>query len=460
MPYEELVRTQVACGAIPAAKGREDDFIRERLELHENPQGEMLREYADGTWFIIKESRTSGGGYVATNTDITELKRTEARLLESERRMSQLIEALQDGFALFDADERLVMWNQKWFNRHSGAAEVIEVGVSFEDLSRAMVRADQIPEAVGREEEFVAERVERHRNPGMPMQRKMNDGRWFIIHEVRTSEGGILSLQTEITDVKRAEETAHELRLEAELANRAKSSLLINMSHELRTPLNAIIGFSQILEQELFGPLGNARYVNYARDVHNSGKHLLALISDLLDISKVELGEAELEESEIDLAECIASCIVMVEHRAMNSGIEVTNEIDPSVGSLKADERRLKQIILNIAGNAIKFSPPKATVAIKTEALESGACKISISDEGPGIDAEEISRITEPFFQTETGLTRQTDGIGLGLYIVSTLCDLHGADLVFDSVPDKGTTVSVIFPPERLGIDRDSQAAE
>ena len=164
------------------------------------------------------------------------------------------------------------MWNQKWLDRHKAITEVIEVGVSFEELSRAMVEHAEIPEAVGREEEFVAERGRLHQNPGLPVQRKMNGGRWFIIHEVRTADAGILSLQTEITDVKRAKETAHQMRLEAELANRAKSSLLTNMGHELRTPLNAIIGFSQVMEHELFGPLGNERYITYAPDVHESGQ--------------------------------------------------------------------------------------------------------------------------------------------------------------------------------------------
>jgi len=461
MPYEELVETQIRSGSIPSAIGREDEFIKERIALHEKPQGEMLREYADGTWFIIKESRTDDGGYVATNTDITELNKTEARLVESERRMSHLVEALQDGFALFDPEDRLVMWNNSWYERHRGISNAIKVGTTFEELSRAMMASQQIPEAIGREDAYVAERVNAHKNPGPPMQRKMNDGRWYIITEIHTEDGGILSLQSDITDIKSAEENAERLRLEAELANQAKSSLLVNMSHELRTPLNAIIGFSQILEQELFGPLGNDRYRDYASDVNNAGQHLLSLINDLLDISKIELGEAELAEAEVNLQDGLGSCVRMLEQRAIKTGVSVTLDIAPQSLALRVDERRLKQIVLNIAGNAVKFSQEKNVVAIRATLLESGACQISVEDHGAGISEDDLLRVTEPFYQTNGTYARQTDGIGLGLYIAKSLCSLHDAELTFESTLGKGTTVSVTFPPERtIPAESDQHAAE
>jgi signal transduction histidine kinase len=461
MPFAELVEVQIKSGSVPAAIGHEEEFIKERIALHETPQGEMLREYADGTWFIVKESRTDDGGYVATNTDITELKRTEGRLVESERRMRQLVEALQDGFALFDPDDRLIMWNNSWFERHLGISNAVKVGATFEELSRAMMVSQQIPEVIGREDAYVAERVHAHKNPGPPMQRKMNDGRWYIITEIHTEDGGILSLQSDITDIKSAEENAERLRLEAELANQAKSSLLVNMSHELRTPLNAIIGFSQILEQELFGPLGNDRYRDYASDVNNAGQHLLSLINDLLDISKIELGEAELAEAEINLQECLGSCARMIEQRAVKTGVSVTLDIAPRPLVLRVDERRLKQIVLNIAGNAVKFSQENGLVSIRAILLESGACQFSVEDHGAGISEDDLLRVTEPFYQTNGTYARQTDGIGLGLYIAKSLCGLHDAELTFESKLGKGTTVAVTFPPERtIRTESDQHVAE
>ncbi|MDA0655107.1 MAG: PAS-domain containing protein, partial [Proteobacteria bacterium] len=459
MPYEDLVRAHMDGGFIPEAVGREEDFLKERLALRENPKGEILREYADGTWFLIKESRTKDGGYVATNTDITQLKQTEARLIANEERLRQIVDALQEGFALYNSEDRLVMWNEKWREIHRDVADIISVGLTFEDLNKVMIARNSVPEAEGREQDFIKNRIARHQNPGEPIMRELRDGHWYIIREVPTPDGGIFSIQVDITDVKQAEEKAEKLRIQAELENRAKSSLLVNMSHELRTPLNAIIGFSQILEQGLFGPLGNDRYQGYAKDVHDAGQHLLSLINDLLDISKIELSGADLKETNLDIRDCINECITMLEQRAIKSDISVVFEMDPELTTLYADERRIKQIILNVAGNAVKFSPPTGLVRIKAQLLKNGACRISVVDHGSGISAKNILRVTEPFYQTDDSYARQTDGIGLGLYIANSLCKLHGAELAFDSELGSGTTVSITFSQERTVIPADLQHA-
>lgn len=458
MPYEDLVRVHMDSGFVPEAVGREEDFLKERIAHRKNPKGEILREYADGTWFLIKESRTEDGGYVVTNTDITQLKKTETRLIASEERLRQIVDALQEGFALYDSEDRLAMWNEKWLEIHRDVADIISVGLTFEDLNKVMIARNSVPEAEGREQDFIKDRIALHQNPGEPIMRELRDGHWYIIREVPTPDGGIFSIQVDITDVKRAEETAERLRIQAELANQAKSSLLVNMSHELRTPLNAIIGFSQILEQGLFGPL-NDRYQGYAKDVHDAGQHLLSLINDLLGISKIELSGADLQETNTDIRDCINGCISMLGQRAIKSDISVAFEMDAELTTLYVDERRLKQIILNVAGNAVKFSPPMGLVHIKAQLLKNGACRISVVDNGPGISPENILRVTEPFYQTNDSYARQTDGIGLGLYIANSLCGLHSAELAFESELGSGTTVSITFPPKRTVIPTELQHA-
>lgn len=249
--------------------------------------------------------------------------------------------------------------------------------------------------------------------------------------------------------MKNAEEEAKEARAKAEFANHAKSTLLVNMSHELRTPLNAIIGFFEILKAELFGPLGSERYRDYAKDVHNAGTHLLALINDLLDISKIELGETDFEETEIRFNDCLDECVTLIRTRAAESNFSIELDTPARSPLLWADVRRVKQIVLNITGNAVKFSPEGGGISIKGSLTENGECQVTVTDSGPGIPETDIRRITEPFYQTQQTYQRTSDGVGLGLSITQSLCTMHGAELSFESNPGRGTTVRVTFPPDR-----------
>ena len=232
----------------------------------------------------------------------------------------------------------------------------------------------------------------------------------------------------------------------AETANRAKSQFLANMSHELRTPLNAIIGFSEIISSALFGPL-DARYRDYAQDIHGSGHHLLRIINDLLDLSKVEAGRLELRDGQVPLAALFETCRRMICERAAAGGIEL--DFGPTNLAVNADELRLEQVLLNLVSNAVKFTPSGGRVAVSALLALSGEVVISVVDTGIGMAAEDIPRALQPFGQIDNSLARPQGGTGLGLPLAQRLVELHGGTLTIDSALGKGTTVTVVLPPER-----------
>ncbi|MCW8835224.1 MAG: ATP-binding protein [Rhodospirillales bacterium] len=254
---------------------------------------------------------------------------------------------------------------------------------------------------------------------------------------------------TDISERKKSEEELRQAKTEAEFASTAKSQFLAHMSHELRTPLNSVIGFSDILTNEIFGSLGDARYKDYSRDINESGRHLLSLINDILDISRIEAGASDLSESNIDIGKAIDDCGRLIRERAQSCGIIYKEHVDEATPKLLADERRVKQILLNILGNAIKFTPRGGEIAVTGGLLPDGRITIEIRDSGIGIDEKDMTRIIQPFAQIGNVMTKSHDGTGLGLWLTKNLVDLHGGELNIGSARNKGTTVTVTFPAER-----------
>jgi signal transduction histidine kinase len=236
---------------------------------------------------------------------------------------------------------------------------------------------------------------------------------------------------------------------QAELANRAKSEFLANMSHELRTPLNAIIGFSEILSGEHLGPLKNVRYLEYASDIHSSGLHLLSIINDVLDMSKIEAGKLDIIDEEIVVAELLNGSIRMVRERARKQAVELVCAVADPNHVIIADERAIKQCLLNLLSNAIKFSELGGKVSITALIDGEGRSVLTITDEGIGMTAEELERALQPFGQAQASTTRTYGGTGLGLPITQGLVEAHGGVMSIASAPGEGTRVSVILPAER-----------
>ena len=236
---------------------------------------------------------------------------------------------------------------------------------------------------------------------------------------------------------------------EAKLASRAKSEFLANISHELRTPLNAINGFSQLMLNGMFGPLGDPRYREYVKDINVSGEHLLTLINEILDLSRIEAGKRELSESEIELDHLIASCLRVVRPRAEDKGITLDNRVTDDAPVLWADETALKQVLLNLIVNGVKFTESGGRVTVSAERGTDGLTVV-VADTGIGIAAEDLETIMKPFGQAHNPMTRGEEGTGLGLPLAKALTELHGGTLTLESVPDTGTTVRVWLPANRV----------
>ena len=247
-----------------------------------------------------------------------------------------------------------------------------------------------------------------------------------------------------------AEQAHRAAQLAADEANRAKSEFLANMSHELRTPLNAVLGFSDILRRQTFGPVGSPKYMDYANDIHASGKHLLELIDDILDVAKIESDKAEMEEEAIDVPGLVESALAMVRTRAHEGEVRLEVDLSDGLPPLLADRRKLKQILLNLLSNAVKFSPPGGEVALKVWSREDSGYVFQVADNGIGMALEDIPKALAPFGQVESALTRRYEGTGLGLPLAKSLVEMHSGSLDLQSQLGAGTTVTVRFPAERV----------
>jgi two-component system cell cycle sensor histidine kinase PleC len=235
----------------------------------------------------------------------------------------------------------------------------------------------------------------------------------------------------------------------ADVANRTKSEFLANMSHELRTPLNAIMGFSEVIKNELFGPVGVPEYKQYSDDIYESGAHLLSIINDMLDLSKVEAGKFDLNETEIKVPELCRSVLNIVKGRADEAGIKLVKGLPEAVPYLLADPRTLKQMVLNLLSNALKFTSSGGTVDLVVSLRDDGGIRFDVRDTGIGIPEEEFVTVLSPFGQVDTAHARDHQGTGLGLPLVKAFIEMHGGSIELQSEVGEGTTVTLQFPPER-----------
>ncbi len=249
---------------------------------------------------------------------------------------------------------------------------------------------------------------------------------------------------------KRAEEDSAAAKTQAEIANRTKTEFLANMSHELRSPLNSVLGFSEIMKKELFGPLGSPRYQEYVEDIGQSASHLLAIINDILNISKIEAGKLELDETKVDVGAVVEICARLMYMRAAEAGIQLETNLAADLPKIFLDSRKVKQILLNLISNAVKFTPKGGKVTVSAGLNERGELVIKVADTGIGIAPENIGRALSPFMQIDSSLSRKYEGTGLGLPLSKALIELHGGQLTIESQLGTGTTVTVTFPTTRV----------
>jgi signal transduction histidine kinase len=304
------------------------------------------------------------------------------------------------------------------------------------------------------------ERLERaliqRRAANLLLRSARKDGKPFWndmhINPILEDGGHVAHFVAFITDASpriRAEENLREAKHQAEIANRAKSDFLANVSHELRTPLNAIIGFSEIMQMQMFGAIGHKQYAAYADDIHSSGRHLLSIINDILDLSKIEAGRFQLHIDAVDVEETFEDCARLVRERAENAGLKIARQIDPGLPRLLADKRAVKQILINLLSNAIKFTPQGGEVTLTAKPAGAGWVALSVSDTGIGIPPEQIDNALSAFGQVDNPFTRSQEGTGLGLPIVKSLVELHSGQFAIESEVGKGTKVTMVLPAQK-----------
>lgn len=514
-------------------------------------------------------------GFRGAGSDETPEMRALDRARKAEARLAEAIEAMTEGFALYDADDRLVICNTRYRELYAESASFMAPGAKFEDILRGGVSLGQYEEAIGQEEEWVAERMAAHHTPGSAVEQKLANGRWVLVHERHLSDGSVAGIRTDITEIKLREEEARlseaklraviegitdaifvkgvdghytlvngaytefyglepeqiigktneavyppnqatvftesdnqiiktgkqerferhmtlagqdrhfttikspvfgadgtitglvgvtrditerkqsesDLRVakrSAEQASIAKSEFLARMSHELRTPLNAIIGFSETIRDQVLGPIENARYLDYANDILTSGHHLLSLINDVLDLSKIEAGRYELEEFGFDLANAIDPAVRMVRDRAESADIVLDFVVPDQPLRVYADRRALTQVFINLLSNAIKFTPHGGRVEVSTRRVNGGGLEVRVSDNGIGISKTDAEKVMESFSQAGNVMSRKHEGTGLGLPIAKSLIELHGGRLILDSELGAGTEVRFTLPESRV----------
>lgn len=454
LPARDFLALLVARGVLTIRAEEASAWINAYIDASTRADRKQEVRLTDGTWLNFDWRRlpatdSKPGGYVAVFTDITVRKRAQIRLRQAEAKYRQIFDNVHEGIIQVTPEGRVLSVNR------AGAA-IFGFSSPEEMLATVTRSGEQLYVNPERRKELL-KHLERHglaRDFRSEMRRRDGSTIWVskTLRRVVDDSGSIVMIEGMFRDVSTQRRNEQQLMMakeEAEAASRAKSDFLANMSHELRTPLNAILGFSQVLMDEMMGPLGNAKYREYCRDIVQSGEHLLALINDILDMAKVESGKMALDEEWLDANESLEAALLLVRERAANNRIQIRKQIPNPPPAIWGDTRRLRQVWINLFSNAVKFTPQGGSVDIRCELQADGRLEIAVVDTGIGIAEEDIERVQQPFSQVANALSRSHEGTGLGLSLCRSLIELHGGELHIESRIGEGTTVMVTLPPER-----------
>ncbi|MFC3182816.1 hybrid sensor histidine kinase/response regulator [Cypionkella sinensis] len=436
LPYADLLCIVAEAGLVELGDLTPDVWVADMLARWEGEVIEPITvQFKSGAWVRMVDQRARDGDMVTLAIDITEQMRIWAA-----------IEAIPDGFVLYDREERLLTCNQRYRDIYSASAPAIVPGAKFEDILRYGLAHGQHVSAMGQEDQWLAERLAQHRNPGGPVEQQLADGRWIRAQDHRTPDGGRVGLRVDITHLKAQQEALEAARIAAEAASRAKSAFLANMSHEIRTPMNGVVGMAELLcdttlseEQRLF-----------AETIRSSGEALLVIINDILDFSKIEAERLTLHPEPFDMERTIHEIAMLLQPRAREKGLDLMIDFDMFLPTRYiGDPGRLRQILTNLIGNAVKFTE-KGHVLIRVVGLEGEAGRqdlhITVEDTGIGIAPENLAHIFGEFNQVESQSNRKFEGTGLGLAITKRLVERMQGEVWVDSDLGKGACFGFRVP--------------
>ncbi|MGB4056740.1 MAG: PAS domain-containing sensor histidine kinase [Alphaproteobacteria bacterium] len=403
---------------------------------------------------MIRRDEAQNVRVVGTLIDVEERRRAERALGEAEKKFRTIVENAAGGIYQLTPEGL-------YLSANPALARILGYETP-EHLLRMVKNANDLVYGNSRERQaFLKSLEERGHIYNHETEVLTHQGERIWVNEnvriVRDEPGNTLYYEGSMEDIthrKRSELALREAKVRSDLANRAKSEFLANMSHELRTPLNSIIGFSEIIHKETFGPIGQDAYKEYSKEIHESGRRLLKVISEILDISKIEAGDRRLNEDAVKIPSVVKSSLKLLENKAHSSNLTVTNNLLDDMPNVIAEELAVKQIVMNLLSNAIKFTPHGGHITINSEIERDGSLRLSFTDTGVGLDEDEIEKALSPFGQLDNALSRGNAGTGLGLTLVDALIKLHDGKLELLSKKGIGTTATVIFPPDRVAMKK------
>jgi len=381
------------------------------------------------------------------------LKAAELQARQAEARLRDALEAIPEGVVFLDPEGRYILWNQTYADIYHDSADLFRPGVRLVDTLRIGIARGAYPDAIGREEAWLAERVARLENPGLRHEQRIADGRWLMIEERKTSEGGTIGLRVDITEMKLQAQALEAALHRAEAANRAKTEFLANLSHEIRTPLNGVVGMTDVLGRTSL----DARQQHMIQTITDSAGALNQVLSDLLDFSRLESGQLEIASEAFDIGAVVTASLAVFEDAARVRGLDLVADLaraplQPVIG----DPIRLGQILGNLISNAVKFTE-RGRVAVAVDLDGEGRCRFVVSDTGKGFDPVDAERLFARFEQADSSLTREHGGLGLGLAICRQLAERMGGSISATAEPGAGATFNLVLP---LGLAETAGPAE
>jgi signal transduction histidine kinase/DNA-binding response OmpR family regulator len=448
--YGEVLRIAADSGMVRLDGADVGAWVAKMLARWEgDPIEPVVVQFRNGNYARLVDRRARDGDMVCLALDITEQMRIWAA-----------IEAIPDGFVLYDREDRLLTSNQRYREIYADSAPAIVPGATFESILKYGLERGQYADAIGREAEWLSERMRQHREPSIMLEQQLGNGRWLRVLEQPTPDGGRVGLRVDITELKDQQAALEAARSQAEAANRAKSAFLANMSHEIRTPMNGVVGMAELLCDT---PLSEEQRL-FAETIRSSGEALLVIINDILDYSKIEAERLSLHPEPFDLERTIHEVTMLLQPRARAKGIDLMIDYDMFLPTrFVGDPGRVRQVLTNLVGNAVKFTD-HGHVLVRVVGVEDAASKlqlhITVEDTGIGIAKENLTHIFGEFNQVETQQNRKFEGTGLGLAITRRLIEMMEGNVWVDSDLGKGScfgfqvalAVAEETPPSRLPI--------